>query len=208
LQLRLETPIHGTLLVPLISVLNESQLYYTWLPSWRLPPIKFGIRPVLKLKQIGRCSQVLIITFDPPWPLCPRELILQATAADDIDDNGDIVIKLDSLNEGDLDGLVPPVDENTIRLHFNGGFLLRKHPHDPKFILLQFYGHIQGSFSAPLWFIHFLVKTVVVTCWEMLLNITEEVKNGKREKHATVIQEKWDDLYHWVETRAADMLGF
>jgi hypothetical protein len=207
LELRVETPIRGPLLVPLISVMNESQLFYTWLPSWKLPPVKFGIRPVVKLKQIGRCSQVIIVTFDLPWPLSPRQVVLQAVAADDIDDNGNIVVKLDTLQEGDLDGLIPPAEENIARLELNGGILIRKNPNDPKFILLQYYGHIKRSYSVPSWFVKFLVKTVVSTIWDKFLNITKEVKDGKREKHAQVIQEKWDDLYQWVETRAAAMLG-
>jgi len=62
LQICTETPIDKTLLVPLLSVLNESQLYHTWLPSWNIPP-KFGIRRVNKLKQVGRCSQIIIGEF-------------------------------------------------------------------------------------------------------------------------------------------------
>lgn len=59
LQCRLQTPISESLLVPIISVLNESQLYHTWIPSWTFP-VKFGVRRVEKLKQVGRCSQVII----------------------------------------------------------------------------------------------------------------------------------------------------
>ena len=59
LECRLETPIDESLLIPIISVLNESQLYHTWMPSWNIPP-RFGIRRVKKLKQVGRCSQVII----------------------------------------------------------------------------------------------------------------------------------------------------
>lgn len=59
LQCRLHTPISESLLVPIISVLNESQLYHTWIPSWSFP-VKFGVRRVEKIKQVGRCSQIII----------------------------------------------------------------------------------------------------------------------------------------------------
>ena len=59
LQCRLQTPISESLLVPIISVLNESQLYHTWIPSWSFP-VKFGVRRVEKIKQVGRCSQIII----------------------------------------------------------------------------------------------------------------------------------------------------
>jgi hypothetical protein len=59
LEIRVETPVDKSLLVPILAVLNETQLYKTWLPSWRMPP-KFGIRRVQKLSQKGRCSQILL----------------------------------------------------------------------------------------------------------------------------------------------------
>lgn len=43
------------------------------------------VRRSYKLSQSGRCSQVVVITVDLPWPLSPREVVLDACAFDDID---------------------------------------------------------------------------------------------------------------------------
>ncbi len=91
LKARVETPIDNSMLSPFISVLNETELYETWLPSWNTP--KFQIRRCDKLSQTGRCSQVIIVTIDLPWPMASREIVLLADAFDDIDENGDIAIR-------------------------------------------------------------------------------------------------------------------
>ena len=67
LTARIESPIDKSLLVPFLSVLNESELYHTWLPNWTMPRLR--VRRSDKLNQHGRCSQVVLVTVDLPWPL-------------------------------------------------------------------------------------------------------------------------------------------
>jgi hypothetical protein len=57
LTARLETPIEPNLLVPLLSVFNESSLYSTWLPRWERP-MKVGVREsdLLRLPKQGIAS--------------------------------------------------------------------------------------------------------------------------------------------------------
>jgi len=56
LSCRLETIIHSDFLVPILSVLNESELYAAWLPSYNVPRVK--VLRSEKLHQIGRCYKL------------------------------------------------------------------------------------------------------------------------------------------------------
>jgi hypothetical protein len=141
----------------LISVLNESELYATWLPNWTVP--RFRVRRSVKLSQSGRCSQVVLVTCDLPWPFSPRECVLDACGVDDIDHSGDIAVlvrSLDGLDDDDDDDereenddddaaakaskrktkkraegefeAPPPDDKSVVRIGFHGGFLFRALP--------------------------------------------------------------------------------
>ena len=60
LKCRLETPIESSLLVPLLSVLNETDLFTTWMPSWNYP--RLGLDKVEKLAQMGRTEQTIQVS--------------------------------------------------------------------------------------------------------------------------------------------------
>lgn len=146
LRVRIETPVEPSLLVPLLSVLNESELYATWLPSWT-KPVRLGVSKSDKLRQNGRADQTVLVTGYLPWPLSSREVVIDATAFDDIDANGLIGVKLMTLETGEqmgvLDGgernetgeaispdAVPPPARGSVRVDFDGGFLFRQCPKD------------------------------------------------------------------------------
>jgi len=143
LSCRLDTIIPHTLLVPILSVLNESELYQTWLPCWSVPKLK--VVKSEKLRQTGRCSQVVNVETEVPWPLSSRQVILKAVACDNIDsysedddeartkclgkDGGRIIIRLQSLDCDDniQEGLdIPPVKTGTVRMRVSGGFTVEK----------------------------------------------------------------------------------
>jgi len=141
LNARVESPIDAEMLVPFLSVLNESELYASWLPNWTVP--RFRIRRSEKLKQTGRVSQVVVVTIDLPWPFSAREAVLDACGVDDIDASGDICVLVRALGEDDdasasdaeiatADNIaVPSVDEaDVVRIGFEGGFLFRALPED------------------------------------------------------------------------------
>lgn len=128
LTCRIETPIEASLLAPLLSVLNETDLYDTWIPSWRFP--KIGISESNKLHHSGKANQLLQIVCDVPWPLRTREVIVQATAVDEIDERGYIVIRLNTLDENHSHPAVHEKDPEVVRVDFEGAILFRACPLD------------------------------------------------------------------------------
>ncbi|GAX18065.1 hypothetical protein FisN_25Hh040 [Fistulifera solaris] len=130
LTCRIETPIEASLLVPLLSVLNETDLYDTWIPSWRFP--KIGVSRSQKLHHSGKANQLVQIVCDVPWPLRTREVIVQATAVDEIDERGYIVIRLNTLSKQQEQEhpAVHEKDPEVVRVDFEGAILFRACPLD------------------------------------------------------------------------------
>lgn len=230
------------MLVPILSVLNETELYQSWLPNWSTP--KFRIRKVEKLAQAGRASQIIIVTNDLPWPIAAREIVLDAMAFDDIEESGDIGIHMGSIDE-DYKGVVvvpPPEDKKIVRVDLEGGFLFRSCPEDhptlktyrkleaerlekesldnanndeekkdrddedDEIILVTFCACVDPKLGfIPQSFLNFMMRTVMGTAWKMLLKVAEDVRDGKREEHASAIEKKRTSLYDWVEARVKRM---
>jgi hypothetical protein len=70
---RIESVIEASLYVPLLAVLNETNLYDTWFPKWSFPHL--GIQQSKKIKQAGRVEQLVQLTVDLPFPLNKREVM-------------------------------------------------------------------------------------------------------------------------------------
>ena len=225
LTARVETPIPSSLLVPLLSVLNECELYKTWLPSFEKP--RLGVTKSEKLSQTGRVSQVLAVATDSPWPLATREAIIGAVAFDDIDAKGHIGVRLSGLHTGssETDVEIPPPEGGAVRVDFDGGFLFRKcpenhpafptKPHDTNngaedddehMLLVSFLMYVDSKINfLPQSLINFLVRTVIGRMWEKFLTVAEDVKAGKRPRHAEAIAAKRACLYDWVEQRVESL---
>ena len=154
---RLETPIEPSLLVPILAVLNESELYQTWIPQYKVP--RMEVVKSEKLCQSGRVSQTILVETEVPWPIAKRELILKAVACDDIsvdssdDNNKDdsdnnnnsnnnnnnnnnggsssrILVRIQSLDCEDdgEDGLEILPAKKGVRIKVDGGFVFEKCP--------------------------------------------------------------------------------
>ncbi|GAX14765.1 hypothetical protein FisN_25Lh040 [Fistulifera solaris] len=221
LTCRIETPIEASLLVPLLSVLNETDLYDTWIPSWRFP--KVGVSQSQKLHHSGKANQLVQIVCDVPWPLRTREVIVQATAVDEIDERGYIVIRLNTLNEQQQQQhpAVHEKDPELVRVDFDGAILfrgcpldheLRKNldPNDPlsqdPLVLVSFKMFLDSKFTAvPTSLVNFCTKTVIGSMWNMFLKVAEDVRDGTRPEHAKIIADK-ATLYKWIEQRSQIML--
>ena len=154
---RLETPIEPSLLVPILAVLNESELYQTWIPQYKVP--RMEVVKSEKLCQSGRVSQTILVETEVPWPIAKRELILKAVACDDIsvdssdDNNKDdsdnnnnsnnnnnnnnnggsssrILVRIQSLDCEDdgEDGLEILPAKKGVRIKVDGGFVFERCP--------------------------------------------------------------------------------
>ena len=221
LSVRVETVMGRDLLVPLLSVLNESELYGEWLPRWTTPT-RLGVRESVKVAQVGRCSQLVVITCDCPWPLETRQVVLDAVAFDDVATNGDIGVLLRT-KDCENDPRVPPkpTEEETTRIDVDGAFLFRRVPVgwanvegedacdvEPDDILTTFGFVVDPKLEyIPTWLLNFIVRTVIGTLWAAFIRVAEEVRDGKRPKHAERIERKRAELYDWVDERAARMLS-
>ena len=214
LDCRLETPIEASLLIPLISVMNESDLYQTWVPSWKTP--KIGVRSSRQLRKIGRVNQMLQVIGDVPWPFSPREVVMRTDVVDEIDAGGFFAVRLHTVYSGDG---VPPKDPGNERVDFEGALLFRPCPKDhpamikttnnnneEPMILVSFKmfcdPHLTGIPSRVL---NFITRTVIGQIWQMLLRVAESVRDGKRPGHKLAIEEK-PDLYRFVRERVDVML--
>jgi hypothetical protein len=218
---RMETPVESSLLCPLLSVLNESELYHTWMPHWNFP--KLGLSESKLLKDVGRGHQIISLRIDTPFPFANRECILQGIATDSIDGEGNaIILSMQSLDTGkcfEMD--VPPPDPGYRRVSYVGDILFRpcpvdhpafgkskaKYPEGEKLLLISMEFSADGRVSGvPLSIINFITRTVIGKQWGTLLKIAEDVKSGKRIDHQKAIEEK-KELYGWVEERVRVMLN-
>ena len=233
LSVRIESVVHSDLLVPIISVLNESELYSSFLPNWTVP--KLRVSKSEKLQQRGRCSQIVNIETEVPWPLAMRQVIIKAVAIDDLDrqdgdvSSGRIVIRLQSLDTdtNNKEGYeVPPTIRGAVRVKVKGGFIIEKVATDHPLVshALQYYRKskkdtskedlvsVTLSFcvdpqlsSVPKPFIDFFVRQAIGRMWNMFLDVAEGVKSGRQKAHCDAISKK-RDLYDWVEERTRTML--
>ena len=219
LILRVDQAIKREMLIPVLATLNESQLYASWLPSWTMPKLKFSRTE--KLDQRGRCSQLLLVTVECPWPFSNREVVLDALAFDDIDESGVVAVLLNSCDCED-DERVPAIDHKfgqCTRVDFHGGFLFRAIPsegeawkkarekHEDEMIV-SFIFNIDPKISyVPVSIIQFITRTVIGTLWGMFMKIASKVKNGEMKEHAEAIQSKRLVLYDWVDERVKSMFA-
>lgn len=231
LTCRIETPIEASLLVPLMAVFNESELYETWMPRFNVwPAAKVGVRESKKLQdQPARGAQVVQVTVDMPRPfISDREVVFESYAVDDIDAQGLIFLKGTSLEVGDHyyhhddkdESLhVPPPLPGIKRLDFECGWVIRRCPDDhpalrkskhkypakEHLLLLSLTQYVNAYVDwVPQWLINFFTRTALSGQWKSLLQVATDVKEGKRPDHAECIRNK-QELYGWVNGRIQAM---
>ena len=227
LMCRIETPIPKDMLVPILAVWNESSLYETWIPSWK-NPVRIGVKESKQLLHDRKGHQVIQIKCDVPWPMSEREVLMDVTAVDDIEETGCIIAKmqtLDTVVSGKEtphllpDGFVlPPLQKGSERVEFDGSILFRACPKDhPNYnrsqqrfpghlILMQYNMYFDAKMAiVPTSLINFVTRVVIGMIWSMLLKVADEVRSGERIEHVNVIRQK-AVFYEWLEDRCNQML--
>lgn len=232
---RIETACHADMLVPIISVLNESELYSTWIPDWKVP--KLHVQKTQKLFQAGRATQIIDIETEVQWPLATRQLILKAVACDNIDgyskgdaspsaqgkDGGRIMIRLESLDSDCKEVPIPPARKGVCRMRCNGGIVIEKAnakeamdgegddrkeaaERDDDLITITLVFSIDPQLRVvPQSFLNFFFRVAIGSVWCMFLSVADEVKAEERPAHLRAIGEK-GDLYDWIKERTRAML--
>jgi len=114
----------------------------------------------------------------------------------------------------------PPSDPDILRSKFSGGFLFRKDP-DPypegnekgendedERVLVSFAFLIDPQFKyIPQWFLDFVIGTVVRSVSNQFFNVAREVRDGKREQHTNIMEER-SDIYEWIRMRVDKLFQF
>jgi len=220
---RIDCAIESSLLVPMLSVFNESELYASWMPSWE-KPIRLGVTRSIKLREEGRGKQLIHVTTALTWPFCDRDLIMRVMAVDVIegdDDNHKSCIAIQALSQTpEDDPIVPEPTRNVVHLDFASFFLVRAcppdHPcltrsrhqnteHEPKVLVscsLEVDPHIG---VVPRSVQNFVTRTALGRLWSTTLQVAEDVRDGKRPMHKQAIDAK-RELYDWVEERVGVMI--
>eukprot|EP00527_Entomoneis_sp_CCMP2396_P005890 CAMPEP_0198155470 /NCGR_PEP_ID=MMETSP1443-20131203/69153_1 /TAXON_ID=186043 /ORGANISM="Entomoneis sp., Strain CCMP2396" /LENGTH=180 /DNA_ID=CAMNT_0043822221 /DNA_START=729 /DNA_END=1271 /DNA_ORIENTATION=+ len=143
-----------------------------------------------------------------------RDIVLRATACDDIKEDNAILIRMKSLAGPADDPVVPEPSSSVVRADFEGAILIRpcpehKRPANNKgnhlLVSLKLYvdPHLD---SIPVSLINFVTRTVIGTMWSMLLQVAEGVRDGKRPQHQEAIEQK-PALYEWIQERIQVLLG-
>ena len=215
---RIDCAIESSLLLPILSVFNESDLYGTWMPSWKRP-FKLGIQESCKLKETGRGNQIIKVSVAMPFPVKTRETVQHAVAVDVIEEEGAIAIQVLSETTED-DPIIPEPSRGVVRIDFECSILIRacppdhpclakskhEYPEGEELILMSLKMKVDSKVSyIPLGLINFVTRTVLGTMWSALLSVAEEVRDGKRPLHQEMIDEK-QELYDWVNARVGVMI--
>ena len=86
----------------LTCILNEIDLYKTWVPSLMFPRMRldesFQIHPISKTDQLAYLRAAI------PWPMAHRDLILRVYGMDMMSRDNKIVVSLHSTGSGDSGG--------------------------------------------------------------------------------------------------------
>ena len=217
---RIECPIESSLLVPVIAVFNESQLYSTWMPSFQRP-IKLGISQTNKLKETGRGNQIIQVRVALAWPFADRELIMHVVAVDCIEEYNCIAIHAKSESSNDDDsGVIPPTPPNVVAIDYACSILIRpcpldhpclerskhEYPQDESLVLFSLKMTADPHVNAvPQSLQNFVTRTVIGRFWSSLLEVAEDVRDGRRPQHKQAIDSK-RELYDWIDGRVDTML--
>ena len=222
---RIELLIDKSLLKPLSSVLIETDLYNTWVPRWRFPPV--GVANVRKVGQTGRTNQILHVELDIPMR---RDLIIASNGVEDVDKNGLLAIHLGTYPAGEeiATGLVIPSPEHGVkRVDFEGCFVFQKcpvgHPllarvesrkdrdaqsNPADLILVSFSMFADAKISSlfPQWIVNFILRVAIAKIFIIFLTVAEDIQGGKRPDHSAAIDKKRDEIYDWMDERIETMV--
>jgi hypothetical protein len=188
------------------------------MPSWK-KPIKLGIDYTNKLKETGRGNQIIQVGVALAWPFSNRELCMHVVAVDVIEEENCIAIHAMSESSDD-DPVIPPMPKNSVPIDYSCSILVRpcppdhpclvrskhEYPQDESLVLFSLKMSADPKVKAvPQGLQNFVTRTVIGRFWSSMLQVAEEVRDGKRPLHKDAIDGK-RDLYDWIDARIEVML--
>lgn len=216
---RIDSPIESSLLNPLMSVFNESELYHTWMPRYNVP-LKLGMSESNKLVELGTGHQVVQVKIDMPPMFNNRECIQHACAVDSIEEDKSVVVCINSMDAGKhFEIEIPPTEPGYTRVDLNAGLVFRPCPPDHPALAKSKHNYPEGEklflvsvvekidahvAGVPMSMVNFFTRIVLGAQWCSLLKVAEEVRDGKRKDHLDAMNTK-KELYSWVSERTNAM---
>lgn len=216
---RCETPIQASLVAPLLAILNETDLYTTWCPSFQRP-FKLGVSDTGKHMQCSRASQVAYAKVDMPWPMNNREVIVKNLMAEAVDEMGALVIRAKTMEVGEeVEGFTAPSCEpGWDRIKMDAALLLKKCPEDHPTLKRQAARKNkrkqnsntseQQETEEPMLLATFtlyvtpsvntILKVIAGPMWSALIGFADDVQNGKKGALHRKRMEETPELYGWV----------
>ena len=218
---RIDCAFESSLLVPLLSVFNESELFSSWMPCWERP-VRLGISRSEKLKDKGRGKQIIRVTTSLAWPFADREVVFRVMAADAIEEDRSCIAIQAVSQTSDDDPVIPEATREAVRVDFSNFMLIQAcppdHPcvarskhhsndkdHEP-LILMNLTLEVDPHLGVvPQSVQNFVTRTVIGRLWLALLHVAEDVRDGKRPRHKEAIDAK-PELYDWIKERVGVMI--
>eukprot|EP00670_Eutreptiella_braarudii_P008806 CAMPEP_0174306918 /NCGR_PEP_ID=MMETSP0810-20121108/776_1 /TAXON_ID=73025 ORGANISM="Eutreptiella gymnastica-like, Strain CCMP1594" /NCGR_SAMPLE_ID=MMETSP0810 /ASSEMBLY_ACC=CAM_ASM_000659 /LENGTH=407 /DNA_ID=CAMNT_0015413803 /DNA_START=32 /DNA_END=1251 /DNA_ORIENTATION=- len=109
-----------TSLLNAAAVMNEADLWHTWVPLYRFP-IRGGIRNCVKLAQLTRASQLLHLQVIAPYPFTGRDWVGQWHACDQLEHQKMITVVVDDALQSDFPDHPLPAANDHVRVSVKGG---------------------------------------------------------------------------------------
>lgn len=187
----------GTINAPLlniISVINEIDLFTTWIPRYTIP-FKIGLRESRKTHQIGQIDQLVYFVADAPWPISDRDMHLLINASDDIESNNRIVITMKSYEPSqhpEYPQDVPQPNSGVVRMFLDGGIVIE--PRSPTSSYLRLAWNVDPKLNTPSWLLNFVTKTILKTAFEELRNACMKASDGEYKARREANPQMYDEF--------------
>lgn len=201
---KLSFRLEGIVAAPLIcilSVLNEVDLFSTWVPYFTTP-FKLGLRKVDNEK-LGRVDQMVQFHIDFPWPFANRDACFEVFAVDDFERNSQIVVKMITLDHTcktpRQNMEIPPPGGRVERILVDGSLVIK--PLGPEASFISLLWHENCRMRVPAVMADFAARLFARSAFQAFKHACEAAKGGQlmERRHQNI------DLYGFITDRLAQM---
>jgi len=215
LTVRIDFILESSLLLPMLAVMNETDLFSDWMPTWKHPRV--GLQRSMRMHEISRADKIIMVTVDMPFPFKARECVQRVIAIDAIDENSAILLYMKDIPSGFYEeGIdIPKPEKGIVRVDLESKMIIRACPNNHALLKKSKKQYPEGEHkllftiedqidahvsSVPLSVNNFFMRKVIKQNMINLVRISADVRSGKREKHLKAIQAN-PELYGWIEQR-------